>query len=133
MKKFDAVLLDFDGTLLDSRRVEKIATKRLFEEHLGIDFDSFDFQKYLGLSSRKILEEVAPEQVDELFNIWFQYENEYRWMSKLFPGIKKMLQNLRQAEIPLAVVTSQSDQELTENRKIHHQDLDALKLRKFLV
>jgi pyrophosphatase PpaX len=122
MGNYDAVLLDFDGTLLNSREVEEKATKRLFEEQLGIDFDDFDFQKYLGLSSKKILEDIAPNQVNELFHLWVEYENEYRWMSKLFPGIREMLQKLRQANVLLAVVTAQSNQELFENRKYQRID-----------
>jgi pyrophosphatase PpaX len=122
MKTCSAVLLDFDGTLLNSRIVDEMATKKLFKEHIGRPLSDEEFAGYVGLNSKKILEIVVPDRADELIDIYFQYENEHRWRAQLYPGIKDMLATLKKADLPLAVVTAQSSRELAVNRKLQKID-----------
>lgn len=120
--EFQAVLLDFDGTLVNSRSVELIATRRLFKEHIGRKISDDEFKRYIGMSSRRVLEIVSPHQVEFLEQKWLEYENIERWRAKLFPGIIEMLEELSRHNILLAVVTAQSHQELVANRKLQPID-----------
>jgi len=115
--KFQAVLLDYDGTLVNSRMVELNATRRLFKEHIGREISDAEFKEYIGMNSRKVLEIVSPKQVEFLEEKWLEYENFERWRAKLFPGITEMLEELTSQKILLAVVTAQSHRELEANRK----------------
>lgn len=121
-KRFKAVLLDFDGTLLDSKIVDEIATRKVFQEHLGREFTEEEFAQFLGMNSKDVIEMIAPDRVEELDDKFFHYGNEHRWRARLFPGVRQMLERFKDADMPLAVVTAQSRRELEVNRE--HQNID---------
>jgi pyrophosphatase PpaX len=119
-----AVLFDMDGTLFDSERQEILAMCRLFCDDLGLDMDEGEIAEYIGVPSREVLEQLAPDRVDELLPLWLDYQGQFLVESRLFPGVLEILRNLSQSGLALGVVTGQNEDELKATRR--HIGIDSL-------
>jgi HAD superfamily hydrolase (TIGR01509 family) len=116
-KPLKVVLFDLDGTLLDSQRVDMLAMTRLFNDELGLDFKEEQISSYIGIASRDVLDELAPDRVEELLAVWFSYQHELLSQTRLFPGIRQVLRSLSQSKLVLGVVTGQNRGELNATRQ----------------
>lgn len=112
-----SVLFDLDGTLLDSERNDILVMGRLFHDDLGLDMDEPEISTYIGVPSREILEQLAPDRVEELLPVWLGYQEELLADSFLFPGVTETLLSLSEAELRLGVVTGQNRPELEITRR----------------
>ncbi|GAB4527128.1 MAG: pyrophosphatase PpaX [Anaerolineae bacterium] len=112
-----AVLFDLDGTLRNSESSDLKAMRRLFRDDLGLEVDEQQLAGYIGVSSREVLERVAPQRVEELLPVWLGYHLELLDETRLFPGILEMLGCLSRAGLGLAVVTGQNRFELDASRQ----------------
>ena len=112
-----AVLFDLDGTLLDSQRVDLLAMTRLFNDELGLGLKEEQISSYLGIASRDVLDQIAPDHVEELLGVWFSYQQDLLGETCLFPGIPQVLRSLSQAKLALGVVTGQNKGELDATRQ----------------
>jgi len=113
---FEAILFDLDGTLYDSAKLDVLSLSRLLEDDLGWDVGNLDIHDYLGVSSRKVLERVSPDRIDELLPKWLLYQDELREQTNLFPNVKSTLTILKESGFKLGVVTSQNKSELEATR-----------------
>lgn len=119
---FDTILFDLDGTLYDSGQLDMLSIKKLMETDLGWDVDNLDIQKYLGVSSKELLEKIAPLRVAELLSKWLDYQNELREQTNLFPHVRSTLTELKNNGYKLGIVTSQNKAELDSTRAYTKMD-----------
>jgi pyrophosphatase PpaX len=119
-----AVLFDMDGTLFDSERQEILAMRRLFCDDMGLQMNDGEIAEYIGVPSREVVEQLAPDRVEELLPLWLNYQGQFLGESRLFPGVLEMLQSLSRAELRMAVVTGQNKGELEATRR--HIGIDDL-------
>jgi pyrophosphatase PpaX len=114
----EAVLLDLDGTLIASEELDIRSMDRLFREELGLQKSEEELRRYLGYTSRAVLEEVAPTRVDYLLARWLALLDEMRHLAVPYPGVRAALKQLASAGLRLAVVTAQNRSEVdgTRNR-----------------
>lgn len=112
-----AVLFDLDGTLLDSARVDVLVMGRLFRDDLGLELDEREISQYIGVSSREVLEQLAPDRLEELLAVWLGYHQDMITNIHLFPGVLETMRALSQAQLALAVVTGQNRRELKASRQ----------------
>lgn len=107
-----AVLLDLDGTLLDSLNIHTEAWTMMFKERLGITLKPGGLRPYIGTPSTVILKDYVPDdQVPAMMEALVGYEVQLSDQLELFPEIRPALQELHSVGIKLAVVTSQTDAE----------------------
>ena len=119
--RLQSVLLDLDGTLLQSDVFDVLTMDRLLREALGLELPEAEIRRFLGRSSRDILSELSPGRVEPLLARLAELGEELRHLSQPFPGI---LEKLKQAGLRLGVVTSQNRRELAASRR--HAGLDGL-------
>jgi pyrophosphatase PpaX len=119
-----AVLFDLDGTLLDSGRVDLLVLSRLFHDDLRLEVDEREVSRYIGVSSREVLEQLAPDRVEELLEVWLGYHQQMLGRTHLFPGVMETVHILAEANLALGVVTGQNRRELEVSRQ--HIAMDGL-------
>ena len=112
------VFFDFNGTLYFDQDINRITWKQTIDElsNKQIDFDSF-FSKYKSVMDYIVIEDafklINKEYTKQEVNYWVNYkENKYRQYgidhnrTILPPGAKKLLDYLKQRNIPVILCTS---------------------------
>lgn len=116
MQNINALLFDLDGTILDSQLQDHELVTRLFRDLLKKNATPDEIASCFGMSSRKILEEVAPDRIEELMPLLADIQREISGLAMVFPGMRSMIRRLSEAGFGLAVVTSKTREELTISR-----------------
>ena len=115
----DAVLLDFDGTLVDTAPDLIAALNRLLQDvgHAPVAFENF--RQRAGEGAKRLLlaafaaqgqeppdDETLRSLIEGLIANYFEIETE---RAQLFPSVAATLERLRDTGIPLAVCTNRTD------------------------
>jgi len=109
---FKGLLLDLDGTVINSSRmIHRVVTELFQLNNLGTVTQSM-LKKYAGLPPRELFEVIAPERVDDLLKQTTDLEEKYRELAPLYPGVNSLLIELANYRVPLAVITSQAEVEM---------------------
>ena len=129
----DAVLLDFDGTLVDTAPDLIAALNRLLQDvgHAPVAFENFrqragEGAKRLFLAALAAQGQEPPDDealqplVRRLIAYYFEIETE---RVQLFPSVAATLERLRDAGIPLAVCTNRTD--ASTRRLLAHFRIDS--------
>lgn len=124
-KRFDLIVFDWDGTLMDST-VTIVRCIQAAARDLGLPVPNDKAAAYvIGLSLMEALQKVVPD-VDEKYYPRLLERYRYHYLSKdhelpLFDGVREMLTDLAQAGYFLAVATGKSRVGL--NRALHTAQL----------
>ena len=104
----DAVLFDFDGTLMDTTDIIIGSWQTVYREVTGKEGDVAEILGTFGEILRDSLANRFPERdTDELVDIYKSWQlDRFEKEVKLFPGTKQMLQQLAADGYKLAIVTS---------------------------
>ena len=107
MQRYDAVLFDVDGTLIHSRPGIFNCFAYAFRQ-MGLDPDTIDCSRYLGPPLRwsfaqHFATDAEVERAVELYRS--QYEKMGRHECSLFPGVRQMLDTLKDAGLYMATAT----------------------------
>lgn len=113
-RKKTAILFDCDGTIVDS------IEQALESFHYAIfmvtnkKMEKAYIKKFFGPSGDIILRKLIdnPVQAEKAFEIYLQHQREMAKSTKLFPGIKEILDRLAQWEIPMGIVTGRHELDL---------------------
>jgi len=110
--KAKAVIFDTDGTLIDTTKRFYVVFNRILQKHgrKPLDWKTF-FKRY---SADTLDDVVAPPKTgrrkDVLHRFWLEFLSEYRSIpvteDSLIPGVKKVLKNIYEQGIPIAITTS---------------------------
>ncbi|MGN0707547.1 MAG: HAD-IA family hydrolase [Faecalibacterium sp.] len=108
MLKYDAVLFDVDGTLIDSAPGILHTLEEVFRA-MGVDPTGLDLRRYLGPPLRKSFGEhfsdpARIEQATELYRVSYEVTGSH--MCTPYPGAAEMLRRLREAGLILCTATS---------------------------
>ena len=106
----DTVVLDVDGTLLDSNYHHTVAWARAFE-HVGISVPLWRIHRAIGMGGDKLVAAVAGDDAerehgDEVRDRWEQEYDEIIDETVLLPGAKELLAALRERDVDVALASS---------------------------
>lgn len=116
MKQYEAVIFDWDGTLMDSTHsiVESI---QLASADVGLPVPSaFQASWIIGLSLESGLYKAVPDLTAELMPTFLERYRQHFFQRdstiKMFDGAVSMLDGLREQAVPISVATGKSRQGL---------------------
>ena len=123
MKPIRGVILDVDGTLVDSNDAHARAWVEALAEH-GIDVEYEKVRRLIGMGGDKLLPEVASvgedstvgEKIGESRSRVFK--TKYLPHLKPFPRVKELLSRMKDEGLRLVVASSAKEDELKELLKI---------------
>ncbi|OGE19615.1 hypothetical protein A3J19_00070 [Candidatus Daviesbacteria bacterium RIFCSPLOWO2_02_FULL_41_8] len=118
-RKFDAVLFDIDGTILDTGQYIFQAYKYTLALHLKKEVNWEDVVPILGLPFKECYRILTNlEEVDYLMECHHQFQIQNSHSVKAYGNTLKTLQDLKEAEVKIAAVTSHTGELLIRNLKI---------------
>ena len=100
-RPFDAVVWDYDGTLVDTRSTDEAAVAHLVARDPSLAAAVEHFWSTEGRPIIERIEDAWPGRLEELLPLFDGDEP-----PRIFPGIRPVLRELRRREMPLAVVSS---------------------------
>ncbi len=116
-----AVIFDLDGVIVDTAHYHFVAWQRLANE-LGVTFTEKENERLKGVSRMRSLEIIlelggitlSDEKKEELAtrkNSWFVQYIEAIRPEEIFPGVRKMLSDLRKQGLKVALASSSKNAE----------------------
>jgi pyrophosphatase PpaX len=106
----EAVLFDFDGTIVDTTELIYESMRRATGEVLGRELDRELLMANVGQPLPRQMELLAdgqPEKTEELLEVYLHHNEElHEGLIREFPNVGTSLARLRDAGLRLAVVTS---------------------------
>ncbi len=110
MKKIDTVLLDFDGTIMDTNEMIIRSWQHTFQQLRGETVEESVLLATFGEPLKMTMHNFFggdQEEVERNVEIYRSYQTErYLDLIRLFPGVDRMLESLREADFRTALVTS---------------------------
>jgi HAD superfamily hydrolase (TIGR01549 family) len=110
MTRHDTVVLDVDGTLLDSNYHHTVAWARAFES-LGVSVPLWHIHRHIGMGGDRLVSAVAGDEVeercgDEVRDRWKNEYDELIDQTRLFERARELLAALRDAGVDVALASS---------------------------
>ncbi|WP_376797073.1 HAD family hydrolase [Thermogemmatispora sp.] len=126
-RPFQAVLFDWDGTIADSTQGMMAAMQFAYKQHTGRVFPR-NMEEFREISPLRLAESTARyagQQAAEVAAsyLWYYTHEGYR-STRLYPGVRALLEELRRRGYPLAVVTNTGPERLSVD--LLHLELRAL-------
>ena len=115
MKKYNTVIFDLDGTLLNTLKDLTDATNDALEKYGQPQHSMEDVRKFVGNGIRKLIERAVPadtpaELQEEVFASFNRYYKQHCADStRPYDGVPQLLQQLRTAGCCTAIVSNKAD------------------------
>jgi len=94
MKKYDAIICDIDGVLLDTTKMNMIPLQKIIKEELDIDMPYQEVLQFVSYPGIKVMETLPFENKEEVYARWVRYVNEFPGGASVYDGIELMLSSI---------------------------------------
>ncbi|WP_297638326.1 HAD-IA family hydrolase [uncultured Clostridium sp.] len=108
MKKYKCIIFDLDGTILDTEEMNIVPLRRLIKEELGKDIAYEKLLKYRAYPGKQTLKLLGFNKIDQAYDKWVTYVNEYEVGAKLYEGFNEVLQILNESGVVSCISSSKT-------------------------
>jgi len=127
MHQKKCVLFDVDGTLVDTEEATVEALKTTMKKLYNKEYTNNELNFAVGLPGKHTLHKLGIENIDDTLRFWGEQIREFSNKVMLYPQIEETLDNLKDKNIKLGIVTSRYDYEVKEdiilNKVLHYFDV----------
>jgi pyrophosphatase PpaX len=103
----EAVLFDFDGTLIDTGELIRTSFRHTLRSTIGVELSDEMLTANVGVPLIEQMEGFAPGRGDELVAVYREHNHAHHDdIARPFDGVEEMLAGLARRDVPMAVVTS---------------------------
>lgn len=121
MKPIRAILFDFDGTLMDTTNLIIASFKHTVQKHLNRQVEAEELFPHFGRPLIDALEELAPEQGNELILTFRQFNLKHHdEMVTPFEQVLETLEKLQEMGIKLGIITSKARLSLHKGLELYN-------------
>ena len=128
MKTYDTIIFDLDGTLLDTLEDLADAVNAVMRNHDFPQRTIEEVRRFVGNGIRRLMELAVPEGVEgalfeQVFEEFRAYYTEHcQIKTKAYDGIMPLLENLKQREIAMAIVSNKNHGAVLELNDIYFKE-----------
>jgi len=125
MKKYDTVIFDLDGTLLNTLEDLADAVNYVMREHRYPERTIDEVRRFVGNGIRRLMEQAVPENVsgNEFEQVFEQFKNYYTEHCQIktcaYDGIMPLLKCLYEKGYALAIVSNKNHAAVCELNEIY--------------
>jgi len=125
MKKYDTVIFDLDGTLLNTLEDLADAVNYVMREHRYPERTIDEVRRFVGNGIRRLMEQAVPENVsgNEFEQVFEQFRNYYTEHCQIktcaYEGIMPLLKCLYEKGYALAIVSNKNHAAVCELNEIY--------------
>ncbi len=129
MRKYDTVLFDLDGTLLDSLEDMKDSVNHVMEEFGFPKHSLEEIRSFVGNGIRRLIERSVPEGTDgetceRALQSYRSYYNDHCMIrTRPYDGIPELLHALKADGFALAIVSNKNEEAVEEMRAHYFGDV----------
>jgi HAD superfamily hydrolase (TIGR01549 family) len=102
---FDGFIFDIDGTLTSTNQLIFDSFNFIAKKYLNRTFSDEEIISMFGPTEDFILKEWCGKRFEEARKEYYAYYSDNHWMAKLYPGMKEILDHLRDKKYPLGIFT----------------------------
>lgn len=102
---FDGFIFDVDGTLTSTNQLIFDSFNFIARKYLDRTFTDKEIVTMFGPTEDVILKKWCGERYEEARVEYYKYYSDYHWKAKLYPGIKEILDYLKNKKFPLGIFT----------------------------
>lgn len=107
--RYQAVVFDLDGTVVDSVELIVVSFQHAIREVLGREVSRQEAVAFVGRPLREQMLRFSPEHADQLVEVYREFNHrEHDRMLRLYDGILHLLEGLKGHGVKLGLVTSKS-------------------------
>lgn len=118
MVKYNHLIFDIDGTLVDNERAILLTWQEALEELLGKHYELEELQFVLGSPGITSMERLGVAELEQAFRRWGNIFKSHREDIRLFDGIQELITTLYQQGVRLGIVTSRLRTELNNDNAL---------------
>ena len=104
-KLFDGFIFDVDGTLTSTNQLIFDSFNFIAKKYLNRTFTDEEIVAMFGPTEDVILKKWCEDKFDEVRTEYYKYYSDNHWKAKLYPGIKEILDYLKNNKFPLGIFT----------------------------
>ncbi len=129
MKKYDTVIFDLDGTLLNTLEDLKDSVNAVMHAHDYPERTLEEVRGFVGNGIRKLMERAVPREVagDEFETVFDEFRTYYtehcQIKTRAYDGIEQLLKELKKAGYAMAIVSNKNQDAVTELHQIYFKEM----------
>lgn len=119
--KYDAVIYDLDGTVLNTFDMNIYPLMEIVKEELGIDMAYDELTPYTSIPGLKSLEILGIQNIPSVYERWVEYVNDYEGGASVYYNFDEVIRSLDGKIIQGVVSSKKRDQYMIDikGKKLH--------------